>query len=167
MKYPLPVVFAILLISCGKENRREIIVKERVLEVVNSTDENGFDSIRAMKDGADQYGMRQYVMAFLERGPNRDLDSAAAMELQRQHLDNIGRMAEIGKLAIAGPFLDDGDVRGIYIFNVSSVEEARELTNSDPAIQAGSLVMRLRPWYGSAALFEVNEIHNSIAKINI
>jgi len=50
---------------------------------------------------------------------------------------------------------------------VETVEEPEALTNSDPAIQAGSLVMELIPWYGSAALMEVNEIHQKIAKINI
>lgn len=50
---------------------------------------------------------------------------------------------------------------------VETVEEAEALTNTDPAIKAGSLVMELLPWYGSAALMKVNDIHGQIAKINI
>jgi uncharacterized protein len=73
-------------------------------------------------------------------------------------------MAEEGKLILAGPFLDDGDIRGIYIFNVQTVEEAEALTKTDPAIQSGRLVMELHPWYGSAALMEVNQMHKKIAK---
>ena len=122
-----------------------------------------FDKEKALKFGADKYGMRKYVMAFLKRGPNRPSDPQKSEELQRAHLDNIGRMAQQGKLVIAGPFLDNGDLRGIYIFNVSSIKEAEELTNTDPAIIYGSLVMELKEWYGSAALMAVNEIHKTIA----
>jgi hypothetical protein len=59
--------------------------------------------------------------------------------------------------------MDDSDIRGIYIFDVTSIEEAQKLTATDPAIKAGSLIMELRPWYGSAALMKVNEIHETIA----
>lgn len=120
------------------------------------------DTALAIALGADDYGMKQYVMAFLKRGPNRDRTPAQAAELQKAHLENIGRLAEEGKLVLAGPFMDDGKMRGIYIFNVTTVEEAQELTATDPAIQAGSLVMELHPWYGSAALMKVNEIHESL-----
>ena len=117
--------------------------------------------------GADVYGMKQYVLAFLKSGPNRSQDSIEAALLQRAHLDNIIRLANEGKLVLAGPFLDDGTIRGIYIFNVTTVEEVKALTNSDPAIQEGRLVMELHPWYGSAALMKVNEIHKRIAKKEI
>lgn len=125
---------------------------------------DGYDSLKAARYGADDIGMKKYVMAFLKKGPNRDRSEEEAAELQKAHLANIDRMAEEGKLMIAGPFLDDGEVRGIYIFNVETVEEAEALTNTDPAIQAGSLIMELRPWYGSAALMEVNDIHKTLAK---
>ena len=121
----------------------------------------------AEKYGADDYGMKQYVMAFLKKGPNRDLSSEEAKELQLKHLQNIEKMAAEGKLVVAGPFLDNGDIRGIYIFNVKTIEEAKDLTNTDPAIKAGSLVMDLKPWYGSAALMSVNELHNRISSKNI
>ena len=115
---------------------------------------------------ADDYGMHQYVMAFLKRGPNRELPPEEAAKLQRAHLDNINLLAEEGLLVLAGPFMDSGDLRGIYIFDVPTVEEAKRLTETDPAIQAGSLVMELKPWYGSAALLKMNEIHQTIAKEN-
>ncbi len=117
--------------------------------------------------GADDYGMKQYVMAFLKTGPNRDHDSATAAQLQRAHLDNIFRLADEGKLVLAGPFLDKGDIRGIYVFNVKTIEEAAALTATDPAIQAGRLVMELHPWYGSAALLKVPEISKMISKEKI
>lgn len=106
-------------------------------------------------------------MAFLKRGPNRSQDSLTAASLQEAHLKNITKMAEEGTLVLAGPFLDDGEIRGIYIFNVSTVEEAKKLTESDPAIKAGRLIMELHPWYGSAAVKEINSIHNQLTMQSI
>lgn len=120
------------------------------------------DTVLARQLGADEYGMSQYVMAFLKAGPNRDRTPAEAAELQKAHLANISRMAAEGSLVLAGPFMDNGEIRGIYIFNVQTIEEARKLTATDPAIQAGSLVMELHPWYGSAALKKVTEIHGTL-----
>jgi len=123
-----------------------------------------YDSLLAKRLGADKIGMRLYVMAFLKKGPNRNQDSTEAARLQEAHLANIHRMAEEGSLVLAGPFMDDGDLRGIYIFNVSTVDSARALTASDPAVKAGRLAMELHPWYSSAALMEVNRIHNTLQK---
>ncbi len=131
------------------------------------TMESGFDQELANKLGADEYGMHKYVMAFLKKGPNRDRSKEEADKLQRAHLDNIGKLAEAGKLVLAGPFLDDGDIRGIYIFDVETVEEAQKLTETDPAIQAGSLIMELHPWYGSAAVMQINEVHKKVSKTKI
>lgn len=124
-----------------------------------------YDSLYAQKVGADDYGMRSYVMAFLKSGPNRDQTPEEAEKLQAAHMANIGRLADEGLLVLAGPFLDDGELRGIYIFAVESIEEAREITATDPAIQEGRLIMELHPWYGSAAVMEISEIHDKIAKI--
>ena len=121
-----------------------------------------YDAALAKKLKADEYGMRTYVMAFLKAGPNRNRTPEEARTLQRAHMENINRMAAEGKLIIAGPFADDGPIRGIYVFDVPTVAEAEALTKTDPAIQAGSLAMELHPWYGSAALMMVNEVHERI-----
>ncbi|MDT8402023.1 MAG: YciI family protein [Bacteroidales bacterium] len=126
-----------------------------------------YDSVLARELNADPYGMKQYIMAFLLRGDSSSTDSAEAARLQRAHLDNITRLAQEGILLLAGPFLDDTDIRGIYIFNVSTIEEAEKLTGSDPAIKAGVLKMELHPWYGSAALQKLNEMHARIQSDNI
>jgi uncharacterized protein YciI len=126
-----------------------------------------YDAQLAQKLGADEYGMKTYVMAFLKTGPNRLKDSAARAELQKAHLKNIMRLADEGKLIVAGPFLDDQDIRGIFIFNVSTVEEAKKLTETDPAVKAGSLIMELHPWYGSAALAEAYRLHKKVEKKSV
>lgn len=123
-----------------------------------------YDSLLAAELGADEYGMRTYVMALLKAGPNRSHDSTEAARLQRAHMDNIQRMAEEGELIMAGPFLNGGELRGIYVFDADSVEEAREMTMTDPAVQAGRLEMELYRWYGSAALLELDDIQRRITR---
>ena len=131
-----------------------------------SGDSTSYNSQLAQELGADEYGMHRYVVAFLKAGPNRDQDSTTAAELQRAHMQNIQRMADEGKLVLAGPFMDDGPIRGLYIFDVDSIEEAEKLTETDPAIQQGRLTMELHPWYGSAAVKKINELHQQISKNN-
>ena len=72
-----------------------------------------------------------------------------------------------GKLIVAGPFLDQAEVRGIFIFNVETVDEARKLTETDPAVQRGALQFALRPWYGSAALMDVSRVHKTLEKKSV
>jgi uncharacterized protein len=151
-------MLGLFLLSC----KPEVTVETKV--PTDDTETFAYDSTLAAKLGADDYGMRKYVMAFLKAGPNRDQDSTTAADLQRAHMDNIVRMAEEGKLAVAGPFLDGGDLKGVYIFNVSTIEEAKALTETDPAIKAGRLVMELHPWYGSAATMMVNDWHKKVQK---
>ncbi len=140
-----------MILGCGSD------------KTVNPTDNDYYNKDLAREMKADDYGMSVYIIALLKKGPNRDLDSLAQISLQAAHMENIRRMAEQGSLSIAGPFLDDGEVRGIYIFNVDSVDKAKELTNTDPAIQAGSLVMELHPWYGPAGLKYVNEFNKQLS----
>ena len=157
------ILFALICgtaISCTSREKSTIeIAEEQPGELAG-----GYDSLKAASYGADDYGMKKYVMAFLRKGPNRDLDSAASAELQMAHLKNINRMAEEGTLVLAGPFFGDGDIRGIYVFNVQSIDEAKVLTNTDPAVLEGSLEMELIEWYGSAALMEIGKIHETIMK---
>jgi len=124
-----------------------------------------YDSTLAVKYGADDYGMKTYVMAFLKKGTNRNLPKEEADKLQQAHMENISRLAEEGKLLLAGPFYGDGDLRGIYIFDVDSIEEAQALTVTDPAIKAGSLTMELIKWYGSAAVSAIPTLHDKVAKV--
>ncbi len=80
---------------------------------------------------------------------------------------NIGRLADEKKLAIAGPFgKNDKTYRGLFILNVSSVEEAQRLAETDPAVKAGVFIVDLIPWYGSASLMATNDIHKKISKQN-
>jgi uncharacterized protein YciI len=141
-----------------------ILLLTSALGVTAQKDKPLYDSLLAKKLGADDYGMKVYVMALLKRGPNRSHDSTTAATIQAGHMKNIERMAKEGKLVIAGPFEDDWEVRGIYIFDVATIEEAQKLTATDPAIIAGRLVMELHQWYGSAALMQVPMVHQTLQK---
>src|SRR5436305_7795510 len=83
--------------------------------------DHNYDSVLAKKVGADEYGMKTYVMALLRSGNVTIKDSAERSRVQLAHLKNIQRLAAEGKLIVAGPFLDDQHLRGIFIFNVSTV----------------------------------------------
>lgn len=123
-----------------------------------------YDAALAKKLGADDYGMHKYVMAFLKTGPTKITDKAQRAELQKAHLKNISKLADEGKLVMAGPFMDEGDIEGIFVFDVATIAEAKALTETDPAIKAGTLIMELRPFYCSAALMEVAKNHKKLAK---
>lgn len=123
-----------------------------------------YDAERAEALGADDYGMRSYVLAFLKAGPNRGGDREEALAIQRAHLDYIGQLAEEGKLIAAGPFLGAGDLRGIFLFAVASVEEAQALAERDPAVAAGRLQLELHGWYGPAGLMALPEIQSRITR---
>src|ERR1700741_1900714 len=120
-----------------------------------------YDAELAKKLGADDMGMKQYVLVILKTGPNdATVKGKEREDIFAGHFANIGRLADEGKLAVAGPFgKNEKSFRGLYIFNVAKVEEAQKLTEMDPAVKAGIFVVDMTPWYGSAALMATNEIH--------
>jgi uncharacterized protein len=92
--------------------------------------------------------LKQYYFVMLVKGPHRDdIDSLSLAKIQEGHMANINKMAESGKLQIAGPFGDDGNWRGIFIFDVATEEEVIELLKGDPAIQSGRLAYEIHPWW--------------------
>lgn len=127
-----------------------------------------YDEALAQKLGADERGMKKYVMAFLLRGDRvAEYSPEERSEIQAGHMANIGKMAEMGKLIVAGPFFGNDDLRGIYIFDVQTLDEAKALTETDPAIKAGVLKMDLKEWYGSAALMMLPELYPKVTKTSI
>jgi uncharacterized protein YciI len=115
--------------------------------------------------GADERGMKQYVLAILKTGTNTTTDKEELNKYFRGHMDNIGRLAKEGKLVVAGPLgKNDKTYRGIFILNVKTIEEAQKLVETDPAVKAKIFDVELYPWYGSAALPVYIETHNKISK---
>jgi len=91
-----------------------------------------------------------FVLVLLLRPPNApDVPQPELEQLQEQHLANMKRLHNEGKLFKAGPIEDQSgrNVRGIFIFATDSVEKAREWVGSDPLIKRGRLVAEYMKWY--------------------
>lgn len=91
-------------------------------------------------------GMKQYWFVMLKRGPKRDQSTEEVKQLQAGHMANIQAYATMGQLQIAGPFMDDGDWRGIFILDVPDRSGAQAMCDSDPAVKAGRLACEIHPW---------------------
>jgi uncharacterized protein YciI len=93
--------------------------------------------------------MDTVYLGFLKKGPNRkegDGKTPEIQQLQKDHLANIVRLADMKKLVMAGPFGDDGELRGIFVFRVASMKEAEELAATDPMIKIDRLRLELHEW---------------------
>lgn len=99
------------------------------------------------KEGDSTYLMQQYYIVFLKSGLNRGQDSLTAAKLQEEHLAHMARMYEEGYTSLTGPMGDDGDLRGIVIYNTATQREADSLARLDPMVQAGRLEVEVRPWW--------------------
>jgi uncharacterized protein YciI len=118
------------------------------LPAVAQSSESGTDSSRIYRMPSGEI-LKKYYFVMLTKGPHRaDLkDTAAINAIQRGHLANIGRLVKVGKLVVAGPFDDDGNWRGIFIFDCNTEAEVKRLLATDPAIAAGRLAYEIHPWW--------------------
>ncbi|OWY23658.1 hypothetical protein C7N43_12580 [Sphingobacteriales bacterium UPWRP_1] len=92
--------------------------------------------------------MKAYTLLLLKSGPNRGKYSDDELnDLQTKHLKHIFEMKLSGKLAIVGPLLSDGNLRGIGIFNASE-DEVKQLMSEDASVKAGLLTVEVHPWFG-------------------
>jgi uncharacterized protein YciI len=100
--------------------------------------------------GPEEYEMSTYQVAFYRKGPAWTPSTTPEhQKLQSEHLAHIGKMADTGKLILAGPFSDGGDLRGMLIFRVDTPEEAKTFAEQDPAVKAGRLVLEWHPWFAA------------------
>jgi uncharacterized protein YciI len=124
-----------------------------------------YDSLLAKSLGADEYGMKAYIFVLLTPGSNNLEKGALRDSIFKGHLKNIVRLSESGKLLIAGPLGDnEKSYRGIFILNVKTISEAKELLQTDPAVKAKVLDAELYEWYGSAAISEYLKVQKKIQK---
>lgn len=112
---------------------------------VNASAQPG--SSKTFRDG--EYEMKQYYFVMLTKGARRGeiTDTAQINKIQAGHMANIDRLAKAGKILVAGPFGDNGNWRGIFIFDCETQEEVEKLLQTDPAIAAGRLAYEIHPWW--------------------
>jgi uncharacterized protein YciI len=133
---------------------------------VNAQSNNSkYDKKLADSLGGDDYGMKSYVLVLLKTGTATISDKLVTDSLFRGHMQNINRLADAGKLIVAGPLQKNEKMyRGIFILNVKTIDEAKELLTTDPAIKANLLDSELFTWYGSAALPMYLKFHEKVEK---
>ncbi len=149
-----------LCISCEErtekpENTRGIPGPEKVEALRPDIDkqeqdlkERGYSTFR-YQEGDTAYLMQQYYLVLLKAGPNRSQDSVEAAELQKQHMAHLNRMGKEGHVSLAGPIGDDGEIRGIVIYNTATQKEADSLARVDPMVEAGRLEVEVYPWWAA------------------
>ena len=104
-------------------------------------------SEEVMKKAAMPIKLTPAYLGFLSRGAKWTPEKTPQTEeLQKAHMANINKLADMKKLVVAGPFGDNGQLRGIFVFKVDSLEEAKQLAATDPAVQSGRLAIDMHKW---------------------
>ena len=155
MKFLILAILLSMYVSCKPEQKEEAevveVVKEKSIREINEAlKRKGYKTFDIVDETTkDTMLMQQYFIAFLKRGPNRSQNKAETDSLQALHMEHLGRMYEEGYADISGPFGDDGDIRGITIYNTPTFEIADSLANLDPMVQSGRLIIEMHPWWAA------------------
>lgn len=156
MKKIVTLIIGIISFVACKQKEREVqvSVEDKVEKMTKQIKEEltskGFQIFDYVDEKTqDTVLMQQYFIAFLKRGPNRSQSKEDVSELQKAHLSHLGKMYDLGYADISGPFGDDGDIRGITIYNVPTKKMADSLANADPMVKAGRLVIEMHPWWAA------------------
>ena len=174
-KIILPILLSIVLFSCKEETKASISeikadTTKTIEEVIDSVKTEVIavpikKSTKQLKEELTSKGyktfdfvdektkdtilMQQYFMAFLKKGPIRGQNEEESEELQELHLEHLTKMYDLGYADISGPFGDDGEMRGVTIYNVPTLKMADSLANSDPMVIAGRLLIEIHPWWAA------------------
>ena len=154
IKSALLLLVVILAIQACKKEVEPIQVeiveekKKSMSQLKKELLEGGFEIFDYVDpESNDTIIMQQYFIAFLKQGPNQSQEGEELAALQDAHLAHLAKMYELGYADISGPFGDDGEIRGITIYNTPNIEMADSLANSDPMVKAGRLVIEMHPWW--------------------
>lgn len=146
----LSISLALIVSSCG---------------TTKQSAETKYDAQLAQKLGADELGMKMYVLVILKTGDTKIEDKALRDSLFRGHFANINKLADEGKLVVAGPLeKNENQYRGIFILDVKTFAEAGLLLQNDPTVSQGIFKPEMYEWYGSAALPVYMQMHKKIQK---
>jgi len=154
------LLFVIVFFSCqhnpDNKKTKARFAKEQKTDSINITEikkdllSKGFQIFDYVDETTkDTILMQQYYMAFLKSGPTKSQNKQELDSLQKLHLGHLSRMYEMGYADISGPFGDNGEIRGITIYNVPTFEIADSLANLDPMVKAGRLEIEIHPWWAA------------------
>jgi uncharacterized protein YciI len=154
------LIFSICLVSaCQQEEKeKDSLLHEHETQVATPSkaaikeklEAEGYQLFQYVDEASgDTIIMQQYYIAFLKNGPDRSQTKEEADSLQILHLNHLSMMYELGHADISGPFGDDGEIRGITVYNTPSLEIADSLANADPMVKAGRLVIEMHPWWAA------------------
>ena len=146
----LSISLALIVSSCG---------------TTKQSAETKYNAQLAQKLGADELGMKMYVLVILKTGDTKIEEKALRDSLFRGHFANINKLADEGKLVVAGPLeKNENQYRGIFILDVKTFAEAGLLLQNDPTVSQGIFKPEMYEWYGSAALPVYMQMHKKIQK---
>jgi uncharacterized protein YciI len=124
-----------------------------------------YDSTLARQLGADEMGMKTYILVILKTGPAQIQDKVLRDSLFAGHFSNMEKLASEKKLIAAGPFFsNEKQYRGLFLFDVRTIDEAAELVMGDPTVVNKIFETEMYQWYGSAALPMLLDIHPKLRK---
>ncbi|SDF23346.1 Uncharacterized conserved protein YciI, contains a putative active-site phosphohistidine [Massilia sp. PDC64] len=123
-----------------------------------------YDAALAQSLGANENGMRSYVLVILKTGPTRVPDGAERTKMFEGHFANMKRLAAEKKLVVAGPLDGVEGKRGIFVFATPDIEVAKTWVATDPVIVNGEMVAEYHKFFASAGLMAVNDIHAKLQK---
>ncbi len=124
--------------------------QKSVKQIKKELTEKGFKTFDFVDESTqDTILMQQYFMVFLKSGPIRGQNEEESADLQEQHLAHLKKMYDLGYADISGPFGDDGDIRGVTIYNVPTLKMADSLASADPMVKAGRLEIEIHPWWAA------------------
>lgn len=157
MKQLIVLLPILVIVACKPEIQREYMMepcpeekKPSAKALKESLTAKGFKMFDYVDETTkDTILMQQYFIAFLKKGQNQSQSKEEADSLQTLHMAHLGKMYDLGFADISGPFGDDGDIRGITIYNVPTQQIADSLANADPMVKAGRLSVELHPWWAA------------------
>lgn len=115
--------------------------------------------------GAGSRAGAEFVLVYLKTGPTKP-SPEQSKEVFAGHMANMKRLADEGKLIIAGPFARPRDKswRGIFVFDTPSVEAAKAWTATDPGVVSGVFATEMRAMRASPSLRRVLELEKALPK---
>lgn len=133
-----------------KDSSLAVANQKSIKQIKEELTQKGFETFDYVDEKSkDTILMQQYFIAFLKSGPTRSQTKKETDSLQILHLAHLSKMYELGYADISGPFGDNGEIRGITIYNVPTLSLADSLANSDPMVKAGRLIIEIHPWWAA------------------